>query len=243
MMTVKQVSELTGVSVRTLHHYDSIGLLRPTQTTEKGYRLYDESALERLQNILLFRELEFPLKEIGAILDSPAFDREKALRQQIELLRLKRERIERLIDLAREIEKKGVRKLDFSAFDTRKLEEYAAQAKAAWGETAAYQEYETKAKGRTAIMERQLAAGLLDVFRELGGCKNQQPDGELPQALVKKLQTFITEHYYTCTPEILRSLGEMYAAGGSMTETIDAAGGLGTAVFAKKAIELYCARQ
>lgn len=240
MMTVKQVSERTGVSVRTLHHYDAIGLLRPTQTTASGYRLYDEAALERLQSILLFRELEFPLKEIAAILDSPSFDRRRALRQQIELLRLKREHIERLIRLACEIETEGMSTLDFSAFDTSKLDEYAAQAKASWGETAAYKEYEAKAKGRTREAEAELGGALLDIFRELGGCRDEAPDSAPVRALVKKLQGFITEHYYACTPEILRSLGEMYAAGGSMTENIDRAGGAGTGAFAKAAIEAYC---
>ncbi|MCR4637933.1 MerR family transcriptional regulator, partial [Ruminococcus sp.] len=85
MMTVKQVSELTGVSIRTLRYYDEIGLLQPAAHTESGYRLYDDTALERLQQILLFRELEFPLKDIVRIVSSPDFDRKKALEQQIEL--------------------------------------------------------------------------------------------------------------------------------------------------------------
>ena len=88
MRTVNEVSKLTGVSVRTLHHYDAIGLLKPTEVTEAGYRLYDDTALSRLQNILLFRELQFPLKEIKAILDSSNFDPLEALAQQIELLEL-----------------------------------------------------------------------------------------------------------------------------------------------------------
>ena len=91
MMTVKKVSDLTGVSVRTLQYYDKIGLLSPTELTDAGYRLYDNTALERLQQILLFRELEFPLKEIKAILDSPNYDSKKALSQQIELLELKKQ--------------------------------------------------------------------------------------------------------------------------------------------------------
>ena len=90
MMTVHAVSKLTGVSIRALQYYDEIGLLPPTRYTEAGYRLYDDAALERLQQILLFRELEFPLKEIKRILENPAFDRSKALEQQIELLTLKR---------------------------------------------------------------------------------------------------------------------------------------------------------
>jgi len=82
-MTVAEVSKLSGVSVRTLHYYDAIGILKPTEVSEAGYRLYDETALERLQMILLFRELGFPLKDIGTILASPDFNRNRALEQQI----------------------------------------------------------------------------------------------------------------------------------------------------------------
>lgn len=243
MMTVKQVSARTGVSVRTLHHYDAVGLLHPARVTEAGYRLYDEAELERLQSILLFRELGFSLREIAAILDNPAYDQRRALRQQIELLRLKKEHLDRLIALACELETEGVRRLDFSAFDTSRIDEYAAQAKAAWGQTGAYREYEEKAKGRTAAEDVQLGSALLDIFRELGGCRGKAPESAAVQALVQKLQGFITAHYYTCTPDILRSLGEMYAAGGSMTENIDRAGGTGTAALAKAAIDVYCSQQ
>ena len=103
MMTVGEVSALTGVSVRALHHYDRIGLLPPAEVSEAGYRLYDDKSLERLSAILLFRELEFPLKDIRAILDSPVYERNRALDQQIELLRLKAEHLENLIDLAKGI--------------------------------------------------------------------------------------------------------------------------------------------
>ena len=112
---VNEVSKLTGVSIRTLQYYDKIGLLHPANYTEAGYRLYDDAALETLQQILLFRELEFPLKDIKEIISSPDFDRRKALDQQIELLRLKKEHIENLIDLAREIKLSGVKKLTFDA--------------------------------------------------------------------------------------------------------------------------------
>lgn len=90
MKTVKEISRLTGISVRTLHYYDEINLLKPTKTTDTGYRLYDDTALERLHSILLFRELQFPLKEIKAILDSSDFNTKTALEEQIKLLELQR---------------------------------------------------------------------------------------------------------------------------------------------------------
>ena len=90
MMTVNEVSKLTGVSIRTLQYYDTIGLLKPIESTESGHRLYNDTSLERLQQILLFKELEFPLKEIKKIIDAPNFDRNKALKQQIKLLTMKK---------------------------------------------------------------------------------------------------------------------------------------------------------
>ncbi len=86
-----------------MQYYDTIGLLPPTEYTEAGYRLYDDSVMERLQQILLFKELEFPLKEIKTIIDAPNFDRKKALEQQIELLTMKKEHLENLINFARKI--------------------------------------------------------------------------------------------------------------------------------------------
>ena len=136
---VNEVSKLTGVSIRTLQYYDKIGLLHPAKYTEAGYRLYDDAALETLQQILLFRELEFSLKDIKEIISCPDFDRSKALEQQIELLTLKKEHIENLIDLAKGIKLLGVRKLAFDAFDTSKIDEYAARAKASWGHNSGIQ--------------------------------------------------------------------------------------------------------
>ena len=157
MMTVHEVSRLTGVSIRTLQYYDRIGLLHPAEYTGAGYRLYDEAALETLQQILLFRELEFPLKEIRRILQSPSFDRQKALDQQIGLLELKKEHLDNLIALARGIRTTGVNAtMDFSAFDTKKMDEYTAKAKEAWGDTPAWQEYERKSQGRSGKEQMEL---------------------------------------------------------------------------------------
>ena len=243
MKTVHEVSALTGVSIRTLRYYDRIGLLCPTTHTEAGYRLYDDAALERLQQILLFRALEFPLKDIKEIVSRPDFDRGKALAQQIQLLTLKKQHIENLIDLATGIKAMGVNTLDFTAFDTSKIDEYAAQAKASWGATPEYREYEQKSKGRTKAQERLIAAGMMDIFRAFGEIKETDPAAEPAQALVKRLRDYITEHMYTCSKPVLNSLGRMYAAGGDFTKNIDSYGGEGTAVFASRAIEVYCGKE
>lgn len=239
MMTVNEVSKLTGVSIRTLQYYDRIGLLHPTKYTDSGYRLYDDVALEILQQILLFRELEFPLKEIKAIISASNYDRDKALEQQIELLQLKKEHLENLITFARGIKMIGGKTMDFSAFDTSRLDEYARQAKEQWKTTEAYKEFEEKNNGRSLETERAIAAGLMVIFEEFGKVKDSSPDVPEAQELVKRLKGYITEHYYHCTPEILVGLGKMYGGGGEFTTNINHACGEGTAEFVAAAIEAY----
>ena len=240
MKTVKQISSLTGVSVRTLHHYDSIGLLKPTAITEAGYRLYDDAALHRLQQILLLRELGFPLKDIPAILDAPEDVRRQALDDHIRQLEAKRQRLQDKISMASVMKLTEVNNMDFEQFDAKKMDDYSAQAKTLWGKTDAYREYEVKSRGRSKETDKALGDDLMGLFRELGTMRDQAADSEAVQAWVKKLQSFITEHYYTCTKQILMGLGQMYAGGGSMTENIDHAGGAGTGEFARQAIEVYC---
>ena len=241
MMTVHEVSKLTGVSVRALHHYDQLGLLKPAEVTEAGYRLYDEGSLARLQSILLFRELQFPLKDIGQILDSPTFDRNKALDQQIRLLELQKEHLDNLIEFAKGMKLVGVKRMtDFTAFDTKKIDDYAREAKASWGNTPEWKEYEQKSQGRTKDREQDIARGMMDIFAEFGAIRDQDPASPAAQALVDKLQSYITEHYYTCSDEILLSLSKMYDGGGTMTENIDKVGGRGTGEFAARAIAVHC---
>ena len=243
MMTVHEVSKISGVSIRALHHYDRIELLPATEVTQAGYRLYDEAALDRLQHILLFKALEFSLKDIKEILDSPDFDRSKALEQQIHLLELRKEHLQNLIDLARGIKAIGVKHMSFEAFDTRKIDEYAAQAKASWGTTDAYKEYEQKSAGRTKEAQQKLNVEMMHIFAEFGKIKDMSPESAEAVALAKKLQNHITENYYNCTDEILLGLGTMYAGGGDFTKNIDKVGGEGTAVFACEAIKAMVGRK
>ena len=241
MMTVRELSRLTGVSIRALQYYDEIGLLPPTQYTEARYRLYDNAALERLQQILLFRELEFPLKEIKQILESPDYDRNKALEQQIELLTIKREHIDNLIRMARAIKLTGGVTMDFEAFDKRKLEAYAAQARKSWGATPEYQEFEQKNSEKTLAEIKQTGDGLMALLAEFGSMRDGDPAAPGAQAQVRRVQDYITQHFYNCTNKIFARLGKMYGSGGTLTENIDKAGGPGTAVFASEAIRIYCA--
>ncbi|CBK74135.1 transcriptional regulator, MerR family [Butyrivibrio fibrisolvens 16/4] len=239
MMTVNEVSKLAGVSIRTLQYYDSIGLLKPAEYTESGYRLYDDAAMERLQQILLFRELEFPLKEIKEIVTRPDFDKKKALEQQIELLTMKKEHLENLIDFARGIQNGGNNIMDFTAFDTSKLEEYTRKAKEQWGDSNAFSEYEQKSASRSKDDEKKLWSDFMKLFEKSGKLKDSDPKSAEAQAMVKDIRNYITQNFYKCTKEILAGLGKMYSADGEFKTNIDKAGGKGTAEFVSRAIAEY----
>ena len=237
-MQIKEFAAFTGVSVRTLHYYDEIGLLRPACVDRSTlYRYYDETSLLRMQEILFYRELDFSLKSIREMLSSPNYDKNKALETQRQLLLLKKERLEGLI-AAIDGAVKGENIMN--AFDNSKFEQYKTEAKAKWGKTDAYKEFEEKTAGQTEGQQLSAAEGLMAIFTELGAIRDTAPDSAEAQALVKKLQDYITAHYYTCTKQILKGLGYMYIAGDEMTENINKAGGEGTAQFAQKAIEIYC---
>lgn len=239
-MTVNEVSKLSGVSIRTLQYYDTIGLLPATAYTEAGYRLYDDIAMERLQQILLFKELEFSLKEIRQIIDAPNFDRSKALEQQVELLIIKKEHLEGLIAFAQELKTKGVNTMDFTVFDTTKMDNYTKTAKEQWGQTQAYKEYEKRSIDRSSNTQKMIWQNLMDIFVKFGKMVDRKPEDSVVQLEVKNLQDYITKHFYECSNEILKGLGKMYASGGEFTENIDKAAGNGTAEFVAKAIEVYC---
>ena len=242
-MSVHDVAKLTGITARTLHYYDEIGLLKPTEVTDAGYRMYDDTALSRLQNILLFRELQFPLKEIKAILDNPNFDPSEAISQQIRLLELQYKHIGELIAFTREIQRKGVATMNFDVFDKSEIEKYEAEAKAKWGNTKAYQEYRQKDIARNKDTYSKLAGELMAMFSELGRLKHLTPNADEVQKKISALQKFITDHYYVCTNEILSGLGELYVCDERFKNNIDKAGGDGTADFVKEAIAVYCSKK
>ncbi len=242
-MSVHEVAELTGITARTLHYYDEIGLLKPTKVTEAGYRMYDDAALSRLQTILLFRELEFPLKEIKVILDSPDFDPSEVISQQIKLLELQYKHIGELIAFTREIQNKGVTTMNFDIFDKSEIEKYEAEVKAKWGNTKAYHEYKQKDIAQNKGSYSKIADELMTMFSELGELKHLTPNADEVQKKISALQKFITDNYYVCTNEILSGLGEMYVCDDRFKNNIDKAGGEGTADFVRQAIAVYCGKK
>ena len=240
-MRISDVAKLTGVTVRTLHYYDEIGLLKPGEVTDAGYRVYNDADLEVLQQILFFRELDFPLEDIRKIMQNPAYEKESALRKQRELLLQKRVRLDSLIDL---VDKtlKGERDMSFRQFDTAEIEatkkKYAEEAKQRWGATAAYAEYEKRSARTSDAQQRMLDGEGAMILSEFGRNRSLAPDSAQAQALVKRWQDYITSGYYTCTREILSCLGQMYVGDARFTEHIDQYGE-GTAAFMAAAIEVY----
>lgn len=153
MRTVKEVADLTGISVRTLQYYDEIGLFKPTQVTDAGYRLYDDPALEVLQQILFFKELDFSLKDIRMIMENPEFDRAEAFKKQRTLLKMKQDRLNRLLSLLEKLEK-GETHISFQEFDLSEyigtLEQFKAQeaetVRKYWGSEEAFEEFIQRAR-------------------------------------------------------------------------------------------------
>ena len=238
-MQIKEFALFTGVSVRTLHYYDEIGLLPPAYVDRfTGYRYYDENSLLRMQEILFYRELDFPLKSIGEILSSPTYDNEKVLNEQKHLLILKKERLERLIT-AIDGAVKGENIM--TAFNNSEFEKYKREVEEKWGKTAAYAEYTEKTKTYSNDKFNELAIGIDHIMAEFAICmKNgQTPNSREVQYLVKILQEHITTNYYLCTNQILLCLGQMYVADERFKNNIDKHGD-GTAQFIFEAIEVYC---
>lgn len=239
-MQIKEFADFTGVSVRTLHYYDEIGLLEPAMVDRAtGYRYYDEQSLLRMQEILFYRELDFSLKSISQILSSPNYDKAKALEDQKTLLTLKKQRLERLI-LAIDGAVKGENVM--KSFDNTQFEQHKAEAKARWGTTDAYKQHAEKTKNYSKQTWNDLTAGMDAIMREFALCmKNgSAPDSPEAQDLVKSLQDHITAHYYDCTNPILAGLGQMYVADERFRANIDRHGD-GTAAFISEAIAKYTA--
>lgn len=242
-MQINEFAKLTGVSVRTLHYYDEIGLLKPAEVDEwTGYRFYDENSLEKMQQIMFYRELDFSLKSIAELLASPNYNKQKALAKQKRLLTLKKERLERLIAALEQAEKGEI---TMSVFDNSEYEtvrqQYEDEAKQRFGETDAYKESRVKTGGYSKDKWNDVLGGMNGVFSEFAECKNcyERADSDTAQQLVKKLQDYITKNFYHCTDDILAGLGQMYVCDERFRNNI-VKNGDGTAEFVSEAIKIYC---
>lgn len=241
--TVGELAKLTGITVRTLHHYDEVGLVRPSQRTSAGYRLYDDGDVLRLQQVLLLRELELPLDEIAAVLDDPNYRRADALRRHREVLVTKRARLDAMVqalDAALRLEEGRAMQPDdvkslFEGFDP---EEYADEAREKWGETEAYKESARRTKKYGKAEWAQIRAESEAIYAKLaelmrGGAAVGDPR---VRAEVEAHREHITRWFYPCSPKMQRGLAELYVADPRFTANLDKAGGPGFARFLHDAI-------
>jgi DNA-binding transcriptional MerR regulator len=215
--TVQKLATLAGISVRTLHYYDEIGLLRPAGVKKNGYRYYEEAELLQLQQILFFRELDFPLEDIKRVLSSPAFNMSEALRDQKKLIELKKTRLTKLVQTIdktlKKINKQTIMKDEelYGNFSKEEMERYTEEAREKWGKTEAFKQSEARVKkmGKEGLKRVLEESGKITV--EIAEClKSGAP------ATSEKTQKLITKHYaglrafYEPNLELYQGLAEMY---------------------------------
>lgn len=250
MYKVKEVADLVGISVRTLHHYDQIGLLKPDTVTDNGYRLYSDTNLERLQQVLFFKEIGFSLEEVKEILDSPDFDRKQALQSHREILLKQRSRLEEIIrtvdktihsiEGGTEMEKREM----FEGFDMRQIEEhkakYAEEVRQKYDKKTV-EESERRTSSYTKDDWQNITKKSEDIYQRIISRMGFGPADPQVQEAVAAWRQHITDYFYECTPEIFRGLGDLYVEDERFTENIDKYKA-GLARFMREAMHIYCDR-
>lgn len=247
MYMINEISKLTGVSIRSLHHYDEIGLLVPSKRTESNYRMYSEEDVERLYQILLFKELDFPLQEIKRLLYDEEFDKQKALKMQRELIVQKKNRLEKIIESidSRIVNSggKAMSKKDFKAFNYDEIkkheEKYKEEVKEKYGKTSAYKESKEKTSKYSKDDWQNIMEEAAEIYEKLAKLMDENPSNDKVQELVGKWRNHISKNYYDCTIEIFRGLALMYVADERFTKNIDKYGE-GLAQFLSNAMNIYC---
>ncbi len=233
-MKVKEVADLVGISVRTLHHYDEIGLLIPNETTESGYRLYSNENLETLQQILFFKELGFPLKKIKEIINSPSFDRQEALELHRKMLIEKRNRLDQMIATIEKTMKHSKGEINmsneekFEGFDFSH-NPYEQEARERWGDKAVDNANVKFGKTEQDTMN--------SIYRKLASIRHKSPESEEAQTAIKEWYDFLNK-IATYSLEAFKGLGQMYIDDERFTKNIDKFGE-GLATFMCDAMAVY----
>ncbi|MCB2355548.1 MerR family transcriptional regulator [Clostridium estertheticum] len=246
---IKEVADMVGVSVRTLHHYDQIGILKPKSVTTAGYRLYTDDDLERLQQVLFFKELDFTLLEIKEILDNPDFDRKHALKTHRELLIEKKKRLDKIIksvDKTIDYIEGGIdmtKNEMFEGFDISEIEahkeKYAEETKQKYGDTDAYKESLKKTSKYTKEDWARINATNGKINEKIIANMDKGIGNSEVQKAVAELRQHITDNFYDCTIEIFRGLADLYVKDERFTANIDKYKE-GLAKFLSESMIYYC---
>lgn len=247
MYKINEVSKLTGISIRMLHHYDKIGLLSPSKRTDSNYRIYNNDDISRLYQILLFKELEFPLQDIKRILDDKDFDKEEALRVQRNLIFEKKKRLERIIesidDTIKNLGVETMSKNNFKVFDYEEVkkhqEKYKEETEKRYGKSDAYRESQEKTSKYSKNDWENIMQEAGVIYEELYKLMDKDPSDEKVQELIENWRNHITTNFYNCTIEIFRGLALMYVGDERFTKNIDKYGE-GLAQFMSNAMNIYC---
>lgn len=240
-MKVKEVADLVGISVRTLHHYDAIGLLTPEETTESGYRLYSDRNLERLQQILFFKALDVPLKRIKEILEDPAFDPDEALVQHRKLLLEKRRRIDRMLETLEKTLRHAKGEITmtneekFAGFDFSR-NPYEAEARERWGDEAV-DASNAKLGKLTKAEQEAFGEEMNALYRRLGELRQLDPASAEAQEAIGEWFRMLNR-MGTYSLEAFKGLGRMYVDDARFTKNIDRFGE-GLAAFMRDAMAAY----
>lgn len=246
MYKIKEFSTKTGVSVRTLHYYDEIGLLKPASKTKSGYRIYSLENLATMQQILFFRELDFKLNEIMEIISNPNYDKIDALKKHLKLLTFKKNQLNEIINSVEEIISKkewseNMRDIDKYENCNLVIEElkkkYKLEAKEKYGNFPAYKESQKKTSKYNKVDWNNIMTEEQELYHKFVETMHDYSSREA-QSLVVEWKNYITKYFYNCTDEILCGLGEMYIADKRFTKNIDRLKP-GLAKFISDAIKYY----
>ena len=242
--TIHKLATLAYISTRTLRYYDQIGLLKPSTIQKNGYRFYDQTALIRLQQILFFKELEFPLLEIKKILDNPNYNQIQGLKDQRRLLELKQRRLQSLVKTITKTitsmnTKTTVTDNDlYNNFDEQEIKEYTREAKQRWGNTEAYRQSQERTKHWTTADYKKIQEQGNILTKKIADAMSRKPDDSVVQSLISEHFQSI-KIFYDCSLEMYQGLGEMYVDDHRFAAYYEKHAP-GLAVFMRDAITVYC---
>ena len=223
LFTINQIAKLCGVSVRTLHYYDEIGLFLPSTTADNGYRQYDEMSIAKLQEILFFKELDIPLKDIKKIMETPGYDKNEVLKSHHKLLAMKRNRLDKIIKLVEDnlkSDKVNIKEFDMTEIK-KHIDKYKDEVQQKWGHTDAYKQSVQKTAKYTDEDLQRANDHWNKLFSDFADCMRKSPGCKGADTLVQEWQNHITDNFYDCTDEILLGLADMYVYDERFKSNID----------------------
>lgn len=241
-MIIHELAKLSNISIRTLRYYDEIDLLKPASINSSGYRVYDDYCIEKLQQILFYKELNFSLSQIKTIINDNNFDKEKALIEQRTLLKLKQQRLNNLINLIDSLIK-GENKTSLEEFSMKEIEKakqkYQDEAKAKWGNTQAFKQSQKRTNSYTDEQWKEIKEEYDSILQGFSKLVDTDPNDKTALELVDKWKNHINKYYYDCDNSMLDNLADMYISDERFIKNMDKYKE-GTTAYIVKAIKIYC---